>query len=129
MTDARPWTVRNLREIDDAAAGHGFGAFQEARFASNELEATRTGLSLQRIKPDRSSAFAHRHREAEEVYVVLSGSGRAHLDAEEVDLKPLDALRVSPGVVRSFSAGPNGLEFLAVGASHPGDSELLPPAG
>ncbi|CAA9474245.1 MAG: hypothetical protein AVDCRST_MAG65-999 [uncultured Solirubrobacteraceae bacterium] len=129
MTDSGPWTVRNLREIDDAAAGHGFGEIQEARFASKELEATRTGLSLQRIKPDRSSAFAHRHREAEEIYVVLSGSGHAHLDGETIELRPLDALRVAPAVVRSFAAGPDGLELLALGAAHPGDAELIPPAG
>ena len=126
MSDASRWTVRNLREIEDAAAKHGFGAVQEARFASSALAAERTGLSLQRVKPNCSSAFAHRHEDAEEVYVVLSGSGIALLDGQEVALKPLDALRVSPAVVRSFSAGPEGLEFLALGAAHPGDAQLVP---
>ncbi len=37
MPDSRPWTVCNLREIDAVAVGHGFGEFQEARFASKEL--------------------------------------------------------------------------------------------
>ena len=129
MTTSDKWTVRNLRSIEDSAAKHGHGDVQEARFANSALATTDTGLSLQRVKPNCSSAFAHRHRAAEEVYVVLGGSGRAHLDDESVELGPLDALRVAPSVVRSFSAGPEGLELLALGAAHPGDGELVPLSG
>ena len=129
MTTTDQWTVRNLREIEDSAAKYGHGDVQEARFANSELSAKGTGLSLQRVKPNCSSAFAHRHESAEEVYVVLGGSGHIHLDDEGVALKPLDAVRVAPAVVRSFSAGPEGLEFLALGAAHAGDAEILPPPG
>ncbi len=129
MTTSDKWTVRNLRAIEDAAAQHGHGAVQEARFANRELATTGTGLSLQRVKPNCASAFAHRHENAEEVYVVLGGSGHAVLDGESVELGPLDALRVAPSVVRSFTAGPDGLEFLALGAAHPGDGEILPQGG
>jgi quercetin dioxygenase-like cupin family protein len=56
---------------------------------------------------------------------VLSGSGRVKLDGEIVELQPLDALRVSPPVTRQFEAGPDGLELLAFGPRHEGDSELI----
>lgn len=77
------------------------------------------------IKPSQREAFAHRHAKAEEIYVVLSGSGRVKLDAELVELAPLDAVRVSPGVGRSFEAGPDGLEVLIFGPHVEGDSEMV----
>jgi hypothetical protein len=33
---------------------------------------------------------------------------------------------VSPGVIRQFEGGPDGIELIAVGARHDGDGELLP---
>jgi hypothetical protein len=37
----------------------------------------------------------------------------------------LDALRVAPGVVRAFEAGPDGIELLAFGPRHAGDGEII----
>jgi quercetin dioxygenase-like cupin family protein len=70
--------------------------------------------------------MAHRHREQEEVYVVVSGSGRALLDGELVELRQWDTVRVAPEVVRAFEAGPDGLDVIAVGGPKPegGDGEL-----
>jgi mannose-6-phosphate isomerase-like protein (cupin superfamily) len=70
--------------------------------------------------------FGHRHNKQEEIYVILGGSGRAKLDDELVDLKPMDALRVSPEVTRAFEAGPDGLELLAFGSGDGGveDAEV-----
>jgi hypothetical protein len=42
-----------------------------------------------------------------------------------VELAPLDAVRVSPGVVRGFAAGPDGLEVLVFGPHVEADSELV----
>lgn len=69
------------------------------------------------------SPFVHRHADAEEVYVILSGSGRIKLDDQVTDVRPLDSIRVAPAVARAFEAGPEGLEFLAFGPHHPGDGE------
>jgi mannose-6-phosphate isomerase-like protein (cupin superfamily) len=116
------YTLRNLAEIEDSAAKFGHDQFQEARFASGELEAERTGLSHHKVKPGKRQAFAHRHEDAEEVYVILSGSGRLKLDDDIVEVRPLDALRIAPGVTRQFEASDDGLEFLAFGAAHKGDA-------
>ena len=82
-------------------------------------------MNFLRVKPFRREAFAHRHRVAEEIYVVFSGSGRVKLDDELVELSPLDAVRVSPGVARSFEAGPDGLEVLIFGPHVDGDGERV----
>ena len=63
--------------------------------------------------------------EAEEVYVVLSGSGRVKLDDAVVDLRRLDALRVAPAVTRGFGAGPDGLELLVFGPHHEAHGEAF----
>lgn len=77
------------------------------------------------VKPGQREAFAHRHRTAEEIYVVLAGTGRVKLDDELVELAPLDAVRVSPGVARSFEAGPDGLQVLIFGPHVESDAELV----
>ncbi len=120
------YAKKNLREVEDSALKHGLSNTQEARFPREELRAEQTGVNYLIIKPGQREAFAHRHREAEEVYVVLAGSGRVKLDDELVDLTQLDAVRVSPGTVRSFEAGREGLEVLIFGPRVEGDGEMVP---
>jgi mannose-6-phosphate isomerase-like protein (cupin superfamily) len=122
---AAPFTIRKLTEIDDSAPKFGYGELQEARFATGDLEAIETGVSLHRVKPGKRQGFAHKHDEAEEVYVVLAGSGRVKLDDEIVDVKKLDAIRVAPGVTRAFEGGSQGIDVLAFGAHHEGDVEMI----
>jgi mannose-6-phosphate isomerase-like protein (cupin superfamily) len=118
------YTIKNLREVEDVAPKHGFGDVQEAHFAWRDLGARATGFAFHVVKPGQRG-LAHRHDEAEEVYVVLSGSGRVKLDDEISAIGPLDAIRVAPPVARSFEAGDDGLELLAFGPRHENDGEIL----
>jgi mannose-6-phosphate isomerase-like protein (cupin superfamily) len=115
------YTMKNLRDVEDSAVKFGFSETQEARFARRDLDAETTGLAYYVVKPGKRQPFAHRHNEAEEVYVVLSGSGRMKLDDEIVPVEAFDAIRVAPQVARAFEAGDEGLEVLAVGAHHGDD--------
>jgi quercetin dioxygenase-like cupin family protein len=117
------FTKISLAAVDDVAPGNGFGDRWEARVAREALAADQTGVVLFRLHPGKRSPFTHRHTDAEEVHVVLSGSGRVKLDGELFDVSPLDAIRVAPATARAFEAGEEGLEFLAFGAHHPGDGE------
>jgi mannose-6-phosphate isomerase-like protein (cupin superfamily) len=117
------FTKVSLAAVDDVAPENGFGDRWEARVAREALAAERTGVVLFRLHPGKRSPFTHRHTEAEEIYVVLSGSGRVKLDDDIFDVAPLDAIRVAPATARAFEAGPDGLELLAFGAHHPGDGE------
>ena len=56
---------------------------------------------------------------------MLSGTGRIALDDEVRDVRAFDAIRIAPGVARALEAGPDGLEWLAVGAHVEGDAEML----
>src|SRR3954465_15999658 len=99
MPDA--FTKVNLDAVDDAAPANGFGDRWEARVAREALAAERTGVTFFRLRPGKRSPFTHRHAEAEEVYVVLSGGGRVKLDDELLGVAPLDAIRVAPATARA----------------------------
>jgi mannose-6-phosphate isomerase-like protein (cupin superfamily) len=115
------YTHKRLSEVEDAALQYGFSETQESRFANEDLDAEQTGLSYHRIKPGKRQPFAHRHEEAEETYVVIAGSGRLKLDDDVLELEPLDAIRISPGVMHALEAGDDGLEVLAFGPRRPDD--------
>jgi mannose-6-phosphate isomerase-like protein (cupin superfamily) len=127
MSAAR-YTLKQLTEVADAAPGFGIGETQEVRFARADLDAEHVGFAHHRVKPGTRQGIGHKHHhpKAEEVYVVISGSGRVKLDDETFELAPLDALRVAPEVMRSFEAGPDGIEFLVFGPRHDGDGEAIP---
>jgi mannose-6-phosphate isomerase-like protein (cupin superfamily) len=125
MTPVSDYTIKNLREVEDIAIKHGFSESQEARFPRPELGAETTGLAYHVVRPGKRQAFAHRHHEAEEVNVVLSGTGRVRLDDEVVEIGPMDAIRVAPHVTRAFEAGADGLELLVFGPHHDRDAETV----
>jgi mannose-6-phosphate isomerase-like protein (cupin superfamily) len=120
------YTKRRLTDVDDSAVKAGFSEIQEARFATGDLDAEDTGVSYHHVRPASRQAFGHKHEDAEEVYVVLSGSGRVKLDDDVVELERLDALRVSPSVIRCFESGQEGLELIAFGPRREGDGEVIP---
>jgi mannose-6-phosphate isomerase-like protein (cupin superfamily) len=119
------YTHKNLCKIIDVAVQYGYADHQEARFPRGELGATATGLAHLKIKPGRREPFAHRHRRAEEIIVVLSGTGGVKLDNELVDLSPRDAVRVGPGVTRALGAGDAGPEILVFGPHVENDVEIV----
>jgi mannose-6-phosphate isomerase-like protein (cupin superfamily) len=122
------FTHKNLMDVEDSAVKFGFSPQLESRFARGALETERVGVSYQRIAPDTRAPFGHHHGAQEEIYVILSGGGRAKLEDEIVELKPYDALRVAPDVTRAFEAGPDGLELIAFGSGDGGleDAEVVP---
>jgi quercetin dioxygenase-like cupin family protein len=111
------YSIANLREADDDTGGRVEG--MRGVFARKHLDSRDLGVSLWSYAANLRVPFAHSHREQEEAYVVVAGSGRIRLDDEVVELKPWDVVRVAPEVVRGFEAGPDGLEVIAVGGPKP----------
>jgi quercetin dioxygenase-like cupin family protein len=111
------YAIVNLLEIDDSTEGRVPG--MEGRFSRKFLGSRDLGVSHWKYGPDVRSPGAHSHREQEEAYVVVAGSGRVRLDDEVRDVKQWDVIRVAPEVVRAFEGGPDGLELIAVGGPKP----------
>jgi mannose-6-phosphate isomerase-like protein (cupin superfamily) len=117
----------NLKDdVDDQAPNFGLEGKIEARMARVPLELEHQGVSYQRLAPNFRVPFAHRHKNQEEVYILISGSLRVKLEDEILELRPFDAIRVHKDTMRGFEAGPEGAELIAVGAPNtgPGDAEV-----
>jgi uncharacterized cupin superfamily protein len=66
-----------------------------------QLGASTLGARLWRLAPGQAST-KHRHRDQEELYVLLEGRGRARVDDELLTMERLDALLVEPSSVRQL---------------------------
>ncbi len=121
------YTIKNLKDVEDAATKFNLSPDLEARFA-RELELENSGVGYQRLAPNFRLPFGHKHEQQEELYVIVSGSGRMKLDDEVRELKQWDAVRVAKETMRSFEAGPDGLELLVFGAPNTGlhDAQQVP---
>ena len=116
----------NLLEVENSIGDQAPG--MELRFGRKHLDSRDLGVSHIRYEPNLRAGFAHSHREQEEAYVVVGGSGRMLVDDEVLDLRPWDVVRVAPEVVRAFEAGPDGLEMIAVGGPKPEGGDGVPGA-
>jgi mannose-6-phosphate isomerase-like protein (cupin superfamily) len=116
------FTIKNLMEVEDAAADR--GPEMEARIGRKHLDSEHLGVSYFRYGPGFKAPFGHRHREQEEAYIVVQGSGRMRLDDQIIELHQWDTVRVRAQVVRAFEGG---LELIAIGNDRPegGDGEMV----
>ena len=117
-----PFTRKNIkRDLEDLGSKFDGDPGLEFRAATKPLELEQGALSYQRVPPNYRFPYGHSHETQEEVYVVVSGSGRMKLDDEVIELEQWDAVRVPPGTWRGYEAGPEGLEILVFGAPNLGE--------
>ena len=109
------YAIVNLLELEDGGAPvEGL----EVRLGRKHLGSRDLGVSHFRYAPQVRS-ISHAHREQEEAYLVVAGSGRIRLDDVVREIARWDVIRVAPEVVRAFEAGPDGLEIVAIGGPKP----------
>jgi uncharacterized cupin superfamily protein len=118
------YTIVNLLELEDTVSQRLPGL--EGRFGRKHLGSRDIGVSHWRYAPGLRNPQGHSHREQEEAYVVVAGSGRVRLDDEVRDIRLWDVVRVGPAIVRAFEAGPNGLDLIAVGGPKPEGGDGVP---
>ncbi len=121
------YTHLNLRDVEDQAPKFGVSPDLEFRMARVALGLENSGLSYLRVAPAFRMPFGHKHKNQEEIYVLLNGSARMKIEDEVRDLKPWDAVRVHKDTMRSIEAGDEGAEFIVVGAPNtgPGDADTV----
>ena len=62
-----------------------------------------------------SVPFVHAHKENEEIYIILEGTGNLYIDGEEVPLKAGDCFRIDPKGERCISASTDSsIRFICV---------------
>jgi mannose-6-phosphate isomerase-like protein (cupin superfamily) len=120
------YTKINFAQVKDLAPDFGMADMGEARFARQAVGSERIGLTRYQMNPGRRVGFGHRHDTQEEVYVVLSGSGRFRVDDDIFPVQPRDIVFCPPGTMREWEAGDDGLELLAFGEHREDDAEMKP---
>jgi mannose-6-phosphate isomerase-like protein (cupin superfamily) len=118
---AEGFTIVNLKDVENAAERQGLAPELEARFASKDLELEDSGFSYQKLAPNFRTPWGHRHERQEELYLIVSGSGRMKIEDQIIQVKAWDAIRVPQDQMRAFEAGEEGLELLAFGAPRSGE--------
>lgn len=79
---------------------------EEARTELHDkLSLTGAEISVNNLPAGAGVPFVHSHKQNEEVYIILSGSGKAVIDGETVELHAGDFIRVAPAAKRQFFAG------------------------
>ena len=111
------YAIVNLLEIDDSLQGRAPG--MEGRFGRALLGSRDIGVTHWRYAPNTRNQVSHSHREQEEAYIVVAGSGRVRLDDEVRELRQWDVVRIAPAVVRAFESGSDGLDLIAIGGPKP----------
>ena len=82
-----------------------FNANNDARTELHDvLGLTGAEISINNLPAGAGVPFVHHHKKNEEIYIVLSGKGKAVLDGETVALKAGDFMKVAPAAKRQFSA-------------------------
>jgi mannose-6-phosphate isomerase-like protein (cupin superfamily) len=111
------YSKTNLKnDPEDQAPNYGLSPDMEYRVAREPLDTEQTAISYLRMAPEFRQPFGHKHKQQEEIYVLLEGTARVKLDKEIVELEPWDALRIAPEVMRCVEAGSDGAALLLYAA-------------
>lgn len=78
------------------------------------LALTGAEISVNDMAPNTAVPFVHAHKQNEEIYLVIGGSGLLYIDGEEVAIKQGDAFRIDPAGHRCLKAGADGLKIICV---------------
>ena len=71
-------------------------------FLREHLGLTAMQISYGKIRPGRSVPFYHQHKENEELYLFIKGSGQMQIDGEIIDVCEGSAVRIATGGSRTL---------------------------
>ena len=94
------YTILKLDDVPDVLGDYP----GEMRMLTAQLGCEQVAITHRRM-PQHSGGkggYGHRHKTQEEIYFVLSGKLQAKLEDEVLEVEGPAAIRVPPGVVRSF---------------------------
>ncbi|MGN0455137.1 MAG: cupin domain-containing protein [Ruminococcus sp.] len=78
---------------------------KEARTELHDLlSLTGAEISINNLPAGTGVPFVHSHKQNEEIYIILSGKGKAVIDGETLELAEGDCIRIAPSAKRQFSA-------------------------
>ena len=86
-------------------------------FLHDALELTSCEISVNAVPKGFKVPFNHKHKQNEEVYIVLKGEGIITVDGEAVNVKEGSAVKIMPEASRTIENTSDGIfEFICVQA-------------
>lgn len=86
-------------------------------FLHDALGLTICEVSINAVSKWGKTPFVHSHKQNEEIYIFLKGTGRVTLDGQNFDVKEGSCLRVAPSVKRMLeNTGDEELQFICIHA-------------
>jgi len=108
-------TLKNYQAMDLGA----LSAFADTGRTEigDTLGLTGCEISVNNLPAGTGSTFVHTHKQNEEVYLVLRGSGIFYADGEEFPIREGSAVRVDPAATRAIKAGQEELLYICIQAA------------
>jgi mannose-6-phosphate isomerase-like protein (cupin superfamily) len=122
------WTIRKLEEIPDVLGDY---PGEMRMSAAGDLGNEQVAFTWRRMPAQTGGkgSYGHRHKTAEEIYFVASGTLQFKIEDEVLDLGEGTIVRMAPHVVRSvWNEGPDDavLIMCSMRTDDPGeDAELV----
>jgi uncharacterized cupin superfamily protein len=109
--------TKNGTHYTVAEAGN-FGELEKKEFIAQTLGFTGMQVSLNRATPGQASPYLHAHRQHEELYLFLWGTGEFQVDGDVLPVKPGTMIRVAPEGQRAWrNNSSSDLLFIVVQAN------------
>lgn len=70
-------------------------------FIGEILKSTGTEISFQILPPNTEIPFLHQHKNHEEIYIILKGTGQFQVDGDTFNIKQGSIIRIAPDGKRS----------------------------
>jgi uncharacterized cupin superfamily protein len=71
-------------------------------FLKDTLQLTGMEVSLNRLPPGEGSLFRHKHKQNEELFIIVKGYGQLQVDGKIIDVREGTSIRVAPDGVRAI---------------------------
>lgn len=108
--------LHNFQFFHPLGKGRGFPG---KLFLKQPLGMTGMEVSLNKLPAGHSVPFYHQHREHEELYIFLKGSGQFLVDGQVIDVKEGTVIRVAPDGVRTWrNQSQEDLYYIVIQARH-----------
>lgn len=115
MTVQRNHSISHVGPLGDLQTLD-FTGTQGKHFAGKELGLTGCEVSFNCLPRGKGIPYIHAHRQNEELYYILRGSGTFHIDGDEFPVQQGSVIRVAPAGARSLKAGDEDLHYICVQA-------------
>ena len=131
-------TVKGCYKMTDYTVKD-FGSFTEIAklengktFLHDALDLTSCEISINSTPKGFKVPFSHKHKQNEEIYIVLKGNGIITIGENKINIKEGSAVRVAAGVARTIeNTGDSEFNFICIQAKENslaqfgfGDAEL-----